>query len=136
MTTYTITLTERQASILSKATEIYARLGIGQFYDALRVLPTTEAVPDWHDDMLVIRRMLSRHMKHGVDGWGSSLGIFSPEVNDAARVCWDLHQVIRHRMALDYAAAKNLDPSQMYGVQYNEPMRSGKEPLAKIERSV
>ncbi len=129
---YTLTLTERQAAALSEAAEIYARLGIGQFHDALRVLPTTEAVPDWHDDMLVIGRMLARHMKHGVDGWGSSLGIFSAEVSDGAKVCWDLHQVIRHRLAMDYAAAKNLDPSQMYGVQYNEPMRAGSEPLAKI----
>ena len=40
--------------------------------------------------------------------------------------------MIRHQLAMDYAVAKNLDPAQMYGVQYNEPMRAGGEPLAKI----
>lgn len=78
---YTLTLTERQAAALSEAAEIYARLGIGQFHDALRVLPTTEAVPDWHDDMLVIGRMLARHMKHGVDD-----GPVEPPRRPAARV--------------------------------------------------
>jgi hypothetical protein len=58
------------------------------------------------------------------------------------QVSWDLHQVIRHRLAWDRAYRDGIvkpgdarDWNQMMGVLYDEPLPMGDEPLAKIERS-
>ena len=45
MRTYTITLNEAQAGTIQIACEVLARLGIGQFRDALEQLPTVEFMP-------------------------------------------------------------------------------------------
>lgn len=66
ITGYTLTVTTAQAETLILATEILARLGIGQFRDALERLPTREFMPDgWHEDMDSIGKILSRHMIGG-----------------------------------------------------------------------
>jgi len=86
MSIYTLTITKDQAQVLTKATEILARLGIGQFRDALECLPTHEFMPDgWHEDMDSVGRTLSRHMIGGIDGYRSSLGIRNKDVSEASR---------------------------------------------------
>ena len=140
---YTLTLTEKQAETLMIASEVLARLGIGQFRDALGWLPRREEFPEgWHDEMAAIGRMLSRHMIGAVDGYQSSLGIHNDDVRPTPRIAWDLYQVIRHRLAWDKAVAEGVVDSPdaprkwpaMLGVHYDEPMKSSAEPLAEIRR--
>lgn len=124
------------------ALEIFARLGIGQFRDALECLPTKEAYQcGWHVDMTAIGQILSKYTKGGVDGWGSSLSICSQDVNESARIAWETYQVIRHRLSWERAVAEGTIPSinsprkwpEMFGVNFDEPLKISDEPLAKID---
>lgn len=138
---YTITVTESQARILSMACETLAHLGMGQFKDALQMLPHKERIDwtAWHDDMDYISKILSNHMPHGIDGIRSSVGI-----NNASResqAAWDLHAVIRHRLAWDRAIAEGVTDGterkwpEMMQVSYDDPMKYSDEPLAKMEKA-
>src|SRR5574340_577948 len=110
MTAYTLTITAQQAQVLSAACEILARLGIGQYDDALRHLPQREGIDwsAWHDDVRTIGQMLSKHMPNGIDGYRSSLGINHTKASEESRAAWDLYQVIRHRLAWDRAIAEGI----------------------------
>lgn len=143
MTTYTITITEQQGYVLSAACEVLARLGTGQYDDALRRLPQREDIDwsTWHDDVRAIGQMLSRHMANGIDGYRASLGINHAKTSKESKVAWDLYQVIRHRLAWDRAIAEGItdgttrDWSKMMGVHYDAPMRASTEPLATMEQA-
>lgn len=141
LTGYTVTITREQAYVLIKATEILARLGIGQFRDALECLPTREFLPHgWHEDMDAIGKLLSRHMIEGIDGYRSILGMHHNDVRENARVSWDLYQVLRNRLAWDRAIADGIVESiesprkwpEMMQVYYDEPMRVSCQPLALV----
>ena len=99
MTTYTITLTATQAATISHACEVLARLGMGQYTDALECLPTKELCPDgWHEDMQAIGHILSKH--------ANVHGLRYSQKHEARRtamsnVAWDVYQVTRHRLAWD-----------------------------------
>lgn len=145
ITGYTLTVTKEQAETLILATEILARLGIGQFRDALECLPTREFLPDgWHEDMDGIGKMLSRHMIGGIDGYRSSLGIRHKDVREPSRIAWDLYQVLRHRLAWDHAAKGGIVESanaprkwpEMMQVHYDEPMKVSDQPLAIVMPNV
>ena len=129
---YTLTITERQARTLSMACEVLARLGVGQFKDALDHLPEAKQRDwsAWHDDMEQISRILSKHMPGGID---------ISNADEEARTAWDLHAVIRHRLAWDRAKAEGVTDGTkrewpaMMQVSYDEPMKYSEEPLAKME---
>jgi len=138
--TYTLTLTEEQAGVLSTACEVLARLGIGQFRDALRHLPLSEPAPDgWHEDLAEIGRILQKHTISNVDGCVSSLSMRGEATSATAKTAWDMHHVIRHRLAWDWAKAQGLTDGirrnwggGMLGVQYDEPFKAGTQPLATM----
>ena len=129
---YTLTITERQARVLSMACEVLARLGMGQFKDALDHLPEADQRDwsAWHDDMEQISRILSKHMPGGID---------ISNADEEARTARDLHAVIRHRLAWDRAKAEGVTDGTkrewpaMMQVSYDEPMKYSEEPLAKME---
>lgn len=141
MKRYIIELTEQQAQTIAQACEILARLGIGQFRDALEQLPTTAFRPyGWNEDMETIGRMLSKHTISNVDGWHSSLGIHHAKVHEKAKDAWDLYQVIRHRLSWDRAIAEGITDGKsrnwsggMMGVNYDEPHKTSAQPLASIK---
>lgn len=138
MTTYTLTLTEAQAQTLSIACEVLARLGMGQYKDALDNLPQRDGIDwdAWHDDMRGIGYILSKHMP-GIDGYISHIGI--RKAAQESRLAWDLHQVIRHRLAWDRAVARGVTDgtvrnwNEMLGCNYDEPCRTCEAPLARME---
>lgn len=139
---YTLTMSERQAQIISLACEILARIGIGQWRTAIEQMPLDiEDYAKWHEDLDYIGKVLSDHTKHNVDGWRKSLGIHSQDVDDNARVSWDIHHVIRHKLAWERAVKEGLvesessqrDWSKMMTVDYDEPHKTSDEPLANIE---
>lgn len=141
---YTLTLTLRQAQVLQQATEVLARLGIGQFRDALERLPLKEGAPQgWHQDMDDIGAMLARHTISGVDGWHSSLSILGGDTPESSKIAWDLHQVLRHRLAWDRAVAEGVVASadaprrwpEMTQVSYDTPLRASSQPLATLAKA-
>ena len=124
------------------ACEVLARLGMGQFKDALEHLPLRTQnfdIDAWHDDMEDLARILSKHMPGGIDGIRSSTGISNAD--EDARTAWDLHAVIRHRLAWDRAKAEGVTDGTkrewpaMMQVSYDEPMKYSEEPLAKMEKA-
>jgi hypothetical protein len=139
--TYTITLNETQAGTIQIACEVLARLGIGQFRDALEHLPTTEFMPPgWHEDMDQIGQILKKHTISNVDGWQSSLGIHHAKTHEEAKIAWDLYTLVRHRLSMDRAIDEGrIKPGEprkwpeMMTVNYDDPHHTSKEPLAKIE---
>lgn len=143
MNTYTLTMTDTQARVIAQATEVFARLGIGQFRDALEHLPKREYVPEgWFHDMDIIGKMMSKHMIDGVDGYSSNLGIHSKDVSEESRVAWDMHQVVRHRLSWDRAVEEGVIKSinsprkwpEMMQVSYDEPMKASEHPLAVMKK--
>lgn len=124
MTDYTLTITEKQAQEISRACEILARLQMGQIDIALRELPLESAM-DYDQVQYIENYLRSMYRQDG-------------KRNDS--IAWDLHQVVRHRLAWDQAiAAGEVEPGgrrnwdTMMGVIYDEPLRMGGEPLARIE---
>lgn len=135
MTDYTLKITKEQAQILSEATEVLARLCLGQIRFALDYLPTREFRPDgWNEDADRIEEILHKYLS-GHDGQ-------RPDISRIRSASWDLYQVIRHRLSWDYAiehgivesADSKRNWSRMITVNFDEPMKTSDEPLAKITR--
>ncbi len=135
MRTYTMTLNETQAGTIQVACEVLARLGIGQFRDALEHLPTVEFMPpSWHEDMVAVENILRKHIQPN----GKSVHQIS--TRERHKVAWDLYTLVRHRLswdrAIDEGRIKPGEPRkwpEMMTVNYDSPHHTSKEPLAKIE---
>lgn len=123
---YTLHLTEKQAAEISHASEILARLRMGQIDMALRELPLAEPM-HYEQEQYVAGYLKSLYRKDGKRADGAA---------------WDLHQVIRHRLAWDRAYRDGIvkpgerrNWPEMMGVIYDDPLPMGGEPLARIEKS-
>lgn len=126
MTDYTLHLTEKQTAEISRACEILARLRMGQIDMALRELPLDK--PMGYEQ----ERYISNYLR----------SLYQQDGRQLHQVSWDLHQVIRHRLAWDRAYAEGtVKPGErrkwpeMMGVMYDEPLRVSDEPLALIHIS-
>ena len=141
--TYMLTITERQAQVISTAVEILARLGMGQWRDGIEHMPLKRDYNTWYQDLAAIGSILRKHMIDNVDGWTRTHGIHSDAVTEHSRMAWDIHQAIRHRLAWDKAVKEGIVQSidsprewtKMMAVNYDEPIKACAEPLAKIELS-
>ena len=137
---YTITVTAEQARIISNACELMARIGIGQWAEFLYYLPGANKM-NWNDMREELLPVMERHLKPfvGIDGWYSSLGVGSDKSAPDTDEAFDLSAVIRHRLAWDRAVDNGITDGVtrnwdvMMAVDYDEPMRCGSEPLARIE---
>ena len=120
---YVLTLSERQAQLISNAVELNARLGMGQFEElACFFWSKGGSIEEArsHIDSL-------RLIKNG--SLNSSPGIRSESIDDDYRVLYDLHQSIRHRLAWD----RDPQATVWRGVRYDTPRQLSKdEPLATI----
>lgn len=126
---YQLTLTEGQAQVLSDALDIYSRLHMGQLDSLQEILAcyskTRPGMAPFHE----IRQTL-QDIEPMITGLSNHAyyGIHSPELKDTARVAWDLHRVLRHRLAWDR------NPEGGFTVQYDKPDQSSQEPLATITK--
>ena len=131
MTTYTITLTATQAATISHACEVFARLGMGQYTNALECLPTNEYIPEgWHEDMAAIGHILSKHAPvHGIRNHKHEA-----RRTPMSNVAWDVYQVTRHRLAWDRARADGHtgDKPPTWGVSFDAPLQTSPEPLPQM----
>jgi hypothetical protein len=91
-----------------------------------------------------IGAMLARHTISGVDGWRSSLSFLGGATPELSKIAWDLHQVLRRRLAWDRAVAEGLVASadaprrcpEMMQVSYDDaPLRASSQPLATLAKA-
>jgi hypothetical protein len=143
MKTYTLTITESQARALSFACDVLQRVQLGQWEEIVDWLPLKKPTDytKLHADRRIIGSILSKHMVDGIDGYGSSLGIGHPDLPKNNGVLYDLHCVIRRKLAVEQAVEEdiieneNVSRNQMpITVDFDTPMKWGDEPLAKMER--
>lgn len=124
---YVLELSEGQARLVSRAVELYARLGMGQF-DMLDSFFPVEAKIRGRERVRPLLQELVV-IKNGAPH--TYPGIHSNEIGDDYRVLYDLHKVIRHRLAWD----RDPNASGWKGVDYDEPRRaSTTEDLARIDQ--
>lgn len=132
--TYTLTLTERQLRLIDAACETCARAALGQVGDVLRFCRDRHGTPiDTWERMRAIEDLVKPAM-----GLAPNES-FRVGHGDEADTLWDLHQVLRHRLAWDAAyAAGRIKPgaprnwADMLSHDFDEPLRYGPEPLATV----
>lgn len=138
MKKYNLEITEEQAYIISNALDLYSRVLIGQFEEVANVITWNirkfkdidgrEISPDnmnfFKDGIEKCKEVFLNIPRHG------SHGIHSPEVDDSARKSYDMHQVVRNKLAWD---KKNKDPAKddrtpdMIQVIYDEPRKTSND---------
>jgi hypothetical protein len=141
--TYNLQITEEQARALLYATDLLQRVQIGQWREIIDWLPLKKPIDyeELHADRRIIGAILSKHMIDGIDGGASSLGIGHPDLPKNNGVLYDLHCVIRRKLAVERAVEEgiieneNVSRNQMpITVDFDEPMKWGDEKLAVMER--
>jgi hypothetical protein len=141
--TYNLRITESQARALSFACDLLQRVEIGQWREIIDWIPLKKPTDydQLHKDTRVIGEILSKHMKEDIDGLSSSLGIGHPDLPKNNGVLYDLHCVIRRKLAIERAVEEgiieneNVSRNQMpITVDFDEVYGWGDEKLAVMER--
>jgi hypothetical protein len=135
--TYTVTLTDEQLRVVGKATEVYARVSIGQWREAFELLPLEDGLDydEWHFFLDDLGARLSTFLVSGVDGWRSSLGIHNEKVREDARVAFDIHSAVRHREDWDYGTEKAIC-GEIPREPKSSPFRASSTPYPAISRNL
>lgn len=130
---YALYVNEEQARVIVNALDFYSRIHIGQ----------VEEVDSFV--RLFVRYRKDKDldgMKDAIEAFKkaafpeltstSSYGIHSEEVDDTARVAWDIKQVLRN------VVAWNVHPEGGMTVDFDSPMKSSKQPMpeAKVVQDV
>jgi len=128
--TYTVTLTEEHLYALTRGTELFERITMGQFREILDVVDPQFKLSrkdrDTAEQLLVLaRRYLMPELLTDYSYWS----IHSKEISDDARVCYDFLQVVRHRLAWDN------NPKGDWTVNFDEPRQTSSLPLPQIAQS-
>ena len=140
---YNLQVTEKQAKALMEATDLLQRVQLGQWREIGDSLPLKKPIDysQLHNDMRLIGSVLSNHMIDNIDGGASSLGIGHPSLPESNGILYDLHCVIRRKLAVERAVEngvienENVSRNKMpITVDYDTAMHWGNCPLAKIER--
>lgn len=141
---YQLTITEAQARALSYACDLLQRVELGQWEEIVDWLPLKKPIDyeQLHEDKRTIGTILAKHLvDDAVSVYGCSLGIGHPDLPKNNGVLYDLHCVIRRKLAIEQAVEEgiieneNVSRNQMpITVDFDEVRRWGNEPLAKMER--
>ncbi len=123
---FTLTVNVNQAAVLIRALDFFSRIGIGQIEEVENMLRLEPHVLPGNGD--AARAFLDAVKKQlmGLDA-NQSWGIFHATVPDHYKEAWDLQQVIRHKLSW------TLHPEGGIGISFDEPLKSGSEPLATME---
>lgn len=128
---YLLKISKHQAEVISLALDVLSRIGLGQFdiaiSDAMKERFWGMEGKDFNRDEVQhhfneLKRILTGHPPNG------SYGISNEEVNDKYRVAYDIHQVIRNRLAWDEKPEG--DPIK---ISFQDPMQWSKEHLPTIQ---
>lgn len=134
MAKYQIEVSEEQLDTLIKATELLARVGIGQVSEAVGYSPAA-LIPNVGD--LASARQVAREVESLCTGMppDASFGIGHEKVAKITKRSWELYQTLRHRLSWDRAGnPEKRDYAKMFGAHYDEPMNYTGEPLPVIRK--
>lgn len=124
-TKYVLEVSEYQASVISQALEFMTRCCMGQFDSELWYVCFQDQRRSDEADAL-LRRIKKIYTGHESNAYWS---LTSEEVPEKARIAWDIHATIRHRLSWDR------NPQGGYTVNFDEPMRTAREEsIPKIKR--
>jgi hypothetical protein len=128
---YTLTLDEEQANVLSQACELLSRIYMGQLNSIADCFVTMDGIK--YSELGDKLRELVPLVTGVPNGF---YAIHSKKLPDTARVAWDLHQVIRHRVSHDRADRDGIpnDFKHRMFINYDEPMSCGDKPLAEMKK--
>ena len=130
---YNLKINKKQLKVISKALDIYSRIGIGQVDEILwhpsvakKMWVKNNNLTENKINHKLVRKMLDDIKKivwnYDPNTYG---GISMAEEDD--KVAYDLYQVIRHKLAWEEK------PEGGITVNFHEPMKWSKEELAKIK---
>jgi len=130
-----LTMTERQASTIMDALDIYSRLGLGQIDKLEHTLRFKFGKHKVEYDADKIEKLL-KEVKDTLfpelrSNYYCSHGIFSPETPEDSKISWDLIQVLR------YPIAWHKNPNGGSTVDFGVPHKSSLiEELANVRINV
>lgn len=122
---YKLTINENQAKTISFALDFYSRIAAGQFEEIVDRFYWRN-VKD--NDELNKATELFTDLKCLLTGLQRNQPNMGFNISEEAKIAYDLHQVIRHRLAKD-----NPDEHHKYSVDFDTPRKISKEALAEIE---
>lgn len=107
---YKLIVDDVQLALINEALELRARIAAGQLREITNVLRQNDPK---HYCLSAVNVALQRldevkDLIMGLPG-GAFLGIHSPELHNSGRVLYDMHQVIRHRLAWDHSPEPGWD---------------------------
>lgn len=131
---WNLLIDEEHASVIINALDLYSRLLMGQIEELdrfFRDLGFREREDVYKKiDVEVLEALVGMLKAATFPGCpkNGSYGIYNEEISDKARVAWDIHQVIRHRLAW-HRVGKDPDVdvrvfNEMLGVSFDTPMKS------------
>jgi len=133
----TIACSESQLRTLSWSCDLISRIQICQFDRVADIIEPSRLDPDFKR-LWEFRGDLDRLKSWWGMSSNASYGIFSTEVPNTARTLWDIHQVIRNRLAYD--SNPGITPGNRwekgkYTVDFDEPFHADKDtPLIKVKK--
>ena len=140
---YNLQVTEKQVRALKEATDLLMRVQLGQWREIKEHLPLRKTI-DYdalHQHLDFIGKILSVYMIDSIEGYGSSLGIGHEELPESNGILYDLHCVLRRKLAVERAVEngvienENVSRSEMpITIDFDNLHQWGTEPLAKIGR--
>lgn len=143
MNHYTITLNQKQMSLIAEALDLLQRVQLGQWREIQDNLPLKKPIDytQLHNDIDTIGEILSHHMIDNINGMNSSLGIGHPSLPESNSILYDMYKVIRRKLSMqrlidegkiqDENVSRNNLPIT---VDYDEIYRWSNEPLIQIQK--
>lgn len=120
---YQLEINENQAKIISSALDLYSRIAGGQFEEILKFY--------WHSDQEKISKAkeVLTDLKVLLTGIKpNQLNIGLHDICEDAKVAYDLHQVIRYKLAHD----RPHNTGDILTVDFDTPRQISEEPMAEI----
>jgi hypothetical protein len=122
---YKLIVSEKQAKTISWALDFYSRTMGGQLEDILCRFHWKNLKDDQRDEAHNTLTDLKCTLT-GLNPNQPNMGLHN--ISEEGRIAYDLHQVIRHKIAHD-----NPDDRHKYSVDFDTPLKFSSESLAKIE---
>lgn len=133
MKRYKLEISEDQMLVLEEALEVFSRLGTKQYDILASHIEHGKYGLNWEK-----RLELDKKIKE-IEGMADKpcYGINSPEISDKFRVSYDMIQVLRYVRSWSNAEHSPEERTSNFikymSLNYDEPLKTGKEPLAKCE---
>ena len=129
---WNLKLNDKQASVVSRALDIYSRLLMGQIDNVLHEFPNLS-----YDERRHLHKIVRQYVFSELDE-SAYYGICSEQTDEKAKVAWDVQQVIRQALSWDSLGKDpkkdRRDWNEMMGVSFDDPFVTSLEPLAEIEK--